>query len=200
MDNPLLWIVTAVLVILCVVMIVVAGKSFHSREQRMKAFYEKANRQKALVEKYKDKPAQALAEEPAAEVIEGLAAAVQKKIEDAPLLNEAFLQLPQGQRAAYAAYYFFHDSEEKLSAFFRNNGEPLLSEAVGCLREAASGEAKELIEREYEMLDDNNESVSVNEEQLRRWDEAFAQIDRDQLREQVKRQILSLDGLPVSDA
>ena len=197
MDNPLLWIGTVVIVILCIVMVVVAGRSFQGRERRMKEFYKKANRQKELFEKYKGKTAQELQNEPAADVIEGLAVAVQKKIEEEPSVNEAFLKLPKAQQYAYAAYYFFHDSEEKLSAFFRKNGEPLLSVAEECLTVAVDGRAKELIAREYEMLDDNNENVSVDEAKLKEWDDAFAETDKQELLVKVRDFLLTQDGLPV---
>lgn len=189
MDNPILWILFAVVAILCVVMLFVAGKSARSREQRMKAFYQKANRQQALYQKYQNARPEEMKNDAPEDVIEGLAVAAQRKIEDAPSADEAFVLLPLSLQYAYAAYYFFEDSEEKLSAFFRKNGEPLLHTAVDCIC-GACPDCAVWVRNCYDMLDENNEHISVEEEKLDEWSRQFAALRKTELQEQVKQFIL----------
>lgn len=198
MDNPILWLFVGILIVLCVVMVLVAGRSALNREKRMKGFYDKANRQKNIFEKYKDKTAEEMYSCPADEVIEAIAIAVQRELEDESVANEAFLKLPEYKKYAYASYYFFFDSAEKLSVFFRKNGEPLLSVAVECINKTEFEKAKELVNLEYEMIDDNNESVSVDNNKIEQWDCEFKALNRDELFENVKKLILDLQTKKIT--
>ena len=124
-------------------------------------------------------------------MIEGLASAVQAELADCAAPNDEFLKLPIWRQYAYAAYYLLSDSAVKLSAFFRNSGEPLVSTAVACVRNTGKTAFVRLIDLEYEMLDDNNENVSVDNAQLAQWDAAFAALDRDVLVDSIKQVVLA---------
>ncbi len=186
MEQTLAWIGIGAILIVFLVVFVIASKRFSKRAKMKKEFYAKADRQRANMLKYKDADADVLRSAPAAEMIEGLAAGVQEEIADCAAPNAAFRELPLWRRYAYAAYYFFSDSEIKLSGFFRNSGEPLLSTAMECLEKTGMEEYLSLIRKEYEMLDDDNDAVSVEETKIAAWDADFARLDREPLRQRVK--------------
>lgn len=192
MDNPIIWLFAGILIVLCIVMVLKAGSSALNREKRMKLLYDKANRQKEILEKYKGKTPDEMRSCPADEVIEAIAVTVQRELADEPNANEAFLTLADYKKYAYAAYYFFYDSKENLSVFLRRNGEPLLSTAVELINKTDSEKQKELVNLEFNMLDDNNEEISVDNAKLHEWDEQFKECDQAELFEKVKHIILDL--------
>ncbi|MBQ6019686.1 MAG: hypothetical protein IJL26_05830 [Clostridia bacterium] len=184
------WIGVFAVLIVFIVIFIIASRSFSKRAKLKKEFYAKADRQRANMLKYKNADAGTLSVASAFELIEGLAAGVQEELSDSAAPNAAFLELPLWRRYAYAAYYFFSDSRIRLSGFFRSSGEPLLSAALECLEKTGAEEYLALIRSEYEMLDDNNDAVSVEEPKIAAWDEAYAKLDPAPLAERVKNVIL----------
>lgn len=112
-------------------------------------------------------------------LIIGMCAFVQLKIEKASDMNSAFAELSQVKKNAYCLGYVFEDGKEKMSEFFRANGEPLLSASLQAVEEVIGGEFAEIFSKMFVMLDDNDETTSVNEEQLERWnDELNAMLEK----------------------
>ncbi|MBQ6162882.1 MAG: hypothetical protein IJK23_00265, partial [Clostridia bacterium] len=190
MDNIIPWIGIFAILIVFIVIFIIASRSFSKRAKLKKEFYAKAQRQRDNMLKYRDADERTLAAAPAAELIEGLAAGVQDELADCAAPNAAFLELPLWRRYAYAAYYFFSDTKIKLSGFFRNSADPLLSTAMECLEKTGMTEYLSLIRSAYEMLDDNNDAVSVDEAKIAAWDAEYAKLDSAPLTESVKNVIL----------
>lgn len=190
MENIGAWIGIFAILIIFIVIFIFASKSFSKRAKLKKEFYAKADRQRANMLKYRDADLDALRAAPAEELIEGLAAGVQEEISDSAAPNAAFSELPLWRRYAYAAYYFFSDTKIKLSGFFRNSGEPLLSCAMECVGKTGEEEYLRLVRAEYEMLDDDNDAVSVEEAKITAWDAEYARLDPAPLAEKVKNVIL----------
>ena len=190
MDNIIPWIGIFAILIVFIVIFIIASRSFSKRAKLKKEFYAKAQRQRDNMLKYRDADERTLAAAPAAELIEGLAAGVQDELADCAAPNAAFLKLPLWRRYAYAAYYFFSDTKIKLSGFFRNSADPLLSTAMECLEKTGMTEYLSLIRSAYEMLDDNDDAVSVDEAKIAAWDAEYAKLDSAPLTESVKNVIL----------
>lgn len=109
-------------------------------------------------------------------LIIGICAFVQMKIEKAPDMNSAFAELSQTKKNAYCLGYVFEDGKEKMSEFFRSNGEPLLSAAKQAVDEVVSGKFAEIFDKMFVMLDDNDETTSVDEEKIKLWDSEISEI------------------------
>lgn len=106
-------------------------------------------------------------------LILGMCAHVQMKIEKADNINDEFSALSDVKRNVYCLGYVFEDSAEKLSEFFRSNGEPLLSAARSAVQNVVGGEFAEIFNKEFSMLDDNNEEISVDNAKLDGYDAEF---------------------------
>ena len=67
----------------------------------------------------------------------------------------------------------FEDSKKKLSEYFRSNGEPLLSASKAAVNDVIGGTFAELFNKEFIMLDENDETTSVDNGLLEKYDEDF---------------------------
>lgn len=109
-------------------------------------------------------------------LITGMCAFVQIKIEKIPDMNTAFNELSDVEKNVYALGYVFEDSKKKLSEFFRSNGEPLLSAAKNAVDSVIGGEFADIFDMEFTMLDDNDETTSVDNEKLSEYDAEYTDI------------------------
>ncbi|MEE1066000.1 MAG: hypothetical protein UH249_07710 [Acutalibacteraceae bacterium] len=109
-------------------------------------------------------------------LITGMCANVQQRLENKEDMNTAFLNLSQPEKYAYVLGYFYEDSKNGLSEFFRANGEPLVGVAVQAVEELIGGEFAQLVAKEYVMLDENDETTSVDSKALEEMDNAFKEI------------------------
>ena len=109
-------------------------------------------------------------------LIIGMCAHIQQKIEKKEDMTAAFYELSDVEKSVYALGYAFEDSKNGLSDFFRANGEPLLSTAEKAVREIIGGRFSELFTAEYIMLDENDETTSVDNDALAKMDEEFKNI------------------------
>ena len=190
MATILAWLGIFAVLIVFIVVFIIASQKLSKRAKLKKEFYAKAERQRKNMLKYKNADGATLSAAPASELIEGLAAGVQEELADNAAPNAAFLELPLWRRYAYAAYYFFSDSKIKLSGFFRNSADPLLSTAMECLEKTGAEAYLALIRSEYAMLDEDNDAVSVEETKIAAWDAEYAKLDPAPLAESVKSVIL----------
>ena len=105
-----------------------------------------------------------------------MCANIQMKLEKASNMTEAFMELSDVKKNVYCLGYVFEDSKNKLSEFFRSNGEPLLSASRAAVNEAIGGEFSEIFNKEFIMLDDNDETTSVDDELLAKYDAEFKSL------------------------
>ncbi len=107
-------------------------------------------------------------------LIFGVAANVQMSIEKLDNMNEAFLCLDEKKQFIYALNYVFEDSKyERLSDFFRNNGEPLTSVAQKAVCAVVGGEFERIFTSQFSMLDDNNEDISFDAAEVENLDRCY---------------------------
>ncbi len=103
----------------------------------------------------------------------GMCAHVQMKLEKADNMNEAFGELSELKKNVYSLGYVIEDSKKKLSEYFRSNGEPLLSASKAAVNDVIGGKFAELFNKEFIMLDENDETTSVDNGLLEKYDEDF---------------------------
>lgn len=161
----------AVLTFFVCVKALLSGKKRNEERERIIADIEK---EKALRKEFKYVDATTFAEgKDDYRLITGMCAHVQQLIEKKEDMTAAFLLLSQAKKYAYALGYVFEDSRNGLSDFFRSNGEPLLSTANQAVREIIGGQFAEIFAKEFIMLDENDETTSVDNEALKRMDDDF---------------------------
>lgn len=106
-------------------------------------------------------------------LIIGMCIRTQTMLEKEKSPNDAFLAMSDVKRNIMTLGYLFEDSQSVISNFFRSNGEPLLSASVKAAEEVVGGSFAEIIKNDFNMFDENNESVSVDEKEVRRLNEEF---------------------------
>ena len=109
-------------------------------------------------------------------LIVGMCANVQMKLEKASNMNEAFSELSEVKKNVYCLGYVFEDSKNKLSEYFRSNGEPLLSASKKAVNEVIGGDFGEIFNKEFVMLDENDETTSVDNDLLSKYDGQFSNL------------------------
>lgn len=109
-------------------------------------------------------------------LVTGLCAHVQQKIENEEDMNASFSLLSEAEKYAYTLGYVFEDSKNGLSEFFRANGEPLLSVSAEAVDKVIGGEFAEFFRKEFIMLDENDETTSVDNNALENLDERFKKL------------------------
>lgn len=119
-------------------------------------------------------------------LIMGMCANVQMKLEKSTNMNDAFLELPEVKKNVYCLGYVFEDSRNKLSEYFRSNGEPLLSASKVAVNIAIGGDFGEIFNKEFVMLDDNDETTSVDNELLAKYDAEFVNLMKEKKDEILK--------------
>lgn len=106
----------------------------------------------------------------------GVALNLQKKVHDAADMEAEFASFTQEQREIYALSFVVEDGGEKLSGFFRANGQPLTGEALNAFRRLFDGRALEIFETEYNAFDPENETQSMIPDEIEKLDAEFASL------------------------
>lgn len=153
---------------------IASGKKRNEERERIIADLE---REKALRNEFRNiDETTFLSEKDDYRLIVGMCAHIQMKLEKAENMNTAFGELSEVKKNVYALGYVFEDSRKKLSEFFRSNGEPLLSSSKAAVNAAIGGDFAEIFNKEFVMLDDNDETTSVDNELLAKYDDEFASL------------------------
>ena len=182
MEYWYLWLLFVVLCVAAAFVLKKASAALQQHNSDTKQMYAEIERLKSLKEKYKNADEQQIAAAPAEEALAGMCAVLQAKVERAENANACFRAFSVPQKTVFTLQFFLEDCEEKLSAFFKNNGEPL----TGALPAALSALANEM----YAMYDENNEETSLNPTEVFRLDGAFSEIFvRDSVLEHTKAYI-----------
>ncbi len=173
------WYAGAALVLLVILTVFVwiratiSGKKRSEERERIIAEIEK---EKALRKEFKTVDDSTFSNVEDYRLIIGMCAYIQQKIENETDMNAAFSALSEIEKFAYVLGYVFEDSQKGLSEFFRANGEPLLSVSLDAVRKVIGGEFAEVFEKEFVMLDENDETTSVDNDELEVLDGKFSSI------------------------
>lgn len=190
MEYWYLWVIFAVLVVVTVIVLKKASASLSLHNNDRQAVIKELERLKTLKDKYSDLTDEKIDAAEPSELLQGVTAVLQAKVEKSEDPNAVFNAFNEVQKNIYTLNYFIEDVREGLSFFFKNNGEPLISVAHKALFEAGCEELSELCKAEFSMHDENNEEVSLSEEKLRETDRLFSEAySEEELLEKIKAYI-----------
>ena len=190
MEYWYLWLIFAVLCVVAAFVLKKASAALQQHNSDTKQMYAEIERLKSLKEKYKNADEQQITAAPAEEVLAGMCAVLQAKIERAENANACFDAFSVPQKVVYTLQFFLEDCEESLSAFFKINGEPLTGALSAALSEIGETALSALANEMYAMYDENNEETSLNPTEVFRLDGAFSEVfARDSVLEHTKAYI-----------
>lgn len=187
-----LWLVFAVLVIVTAVVIVFAGKAVSSHNEETKRILAELDRLKALKDKYKDLTPEKVEAAESKELIDGVNAVLQARIEKAEddKVDAEFASFNNAQKNVYVLSLFIEDACENLSSYFDDFNIEFAKILLSALEAVGATDILALAEKEFEMFDDNNENVSLDKGLIKKTDEEFAEIySENRLLEQIKTYI-----------
>ncbi len=173
------WYAGAALILLVILTVfvwiraMISGRKRNEERERIIAEIEK---EKALRKEFKTVDNNTFSNVDDYRLIIGMCAHIQQKIEDETDMNAAFSALSKPEKYAYVLGYVFEDSKNGLSDFFRANGEPLLSVSLEAVRNIIGGDFAEIFEKEFVMLDENDETTSVDNKELEILDSKFLSV------------------------
>lgn len=145
MEYWYLWVLFAVLCVVTVFVLYKASGALQQHNNDKKQFLEEIDRLKALKEKFQHATKDQIEACDAREVLDGVNAVLQSKIERAEDPEACFQTLPVESQYLYTLYYFLEDTETSLSFFLGNNGEPLCSLAPPALSAVGEEELAALV-------------------------------------------------------
>lgn len=174
------WYLYLALVALIVLSVFAWGKAMKAsrrhREQVEKEI-KAIEKERHLRETYNTLTAEVIENADEDELLEGISTFVQMRVEKSADINAEFAKFPDEFREMYALNFFCEDIDVSLSSFFRNNGEPLVSLAVPALRRIGADKAANIVNEQFKMFDDRNESVSYDVKRIEELDRKFAELD-----------------------
>lgn len=172
------WYLWLLLVILVVAAFFVWGKAAQAarkRGEKRAEIEEKLKYEARLRKEYAVLTTDVIADAPQDTLLDGAVCQLQQRLEKQADMTAAFQACTEPEREMYALYYLCEDGAQKLSHFFRVNGEPLLSLAPQALRHIDAQEEARIAAEEYEMFDEENEAVSLDQGRVEALDHAFAE-------------------------
>ena len=162
-----LWILLVILAVAAFFAWSKAAQAARKRGEKRAEIEEKLKYEARLRKEYAVLTADVIADASQDTLLDGVVCHLQQRLEKQADMTAAFQACTEPEREMYALYYLCEDGVQKLSRFFRINGEPLLSLAPRALRHIDAQE-------EYEMFDEGNEIVSIDQGRVEALDHAFA--------------------------
>lgn len=176
-QHPMAGVALALLAVLTVFVCLKAMLASRKRSEERERIIADIEKEKALRKEFKHVDETTFAQgKDNYRLITGMCAHVQQNIEKKEDMTAAFYELSEVEKYVYALGYVFEDSQKGLSDFFRSNGEPLLSTADKAVSEIVGGRFSEIFSSEFVMLDENDETTSVDNDALAKMDEEFRTV------------------------
>ena len=180
----------AVLTVFVCIKAMISGKKRSEERERIIADIEK---EKALRKEFKNVDESTFSDsKDDYRLVVGMCAHIQQILEQKEDMVAAFNELSDVKKYIYAIGYVFEDSKNGLSEFFRSNGEPLLSTANIAVSEIIGGRFSELFSGMFVMLDENDETTSVDSNEIEKVNGEFTGLfdcNADEIYEKVARYI-----------
>ena len=171
-----LWLVLAALIIVTAVVIFFAARAASSHNAQTKKLLEELEHLKQLKDKYKVLTPELVNFSDPSELLEGVNAVMQAKLEKSDSPEQTFAEFNEVQKNLYTLYYFLEDSTQGLSFFFKNNGTELRQQILPALEAVKEDDFSPFVKRAYDMFDENNEEVSLGQTELKLIDSQFLSI------------------------
>jgi len=175
------WVILLAAIILAIILWIKALKAGKERRERLKKEAAIWKRDYDLREKYSVLTEEKLKSAEETELLHAVSMNIQVFLEKATDMTESFNSLPQEKKYIYALEYFDEDAKKSLSAFFKNNGEPLVSLVPDALNAIGAGKYIEHFATLLPMYDPDSE-VSIDYIVVGKVDEEFSSVyDSDEL-------------------
>lgn len=176
-----LWLILLVAIIVAVFAWYKALSSSKERRERLKREGAIWKRDYDLRQKFSVLTDEKIKETSDSELLHGVAMNIQISLENEINMNEAFRLLPLEKQYVYALEYFDEDAKTSLSAFFKNNGYPLIPLIPDALKEIGAEKYTDTVMMLLPMYDPDSD-VSVDYTLIAKADEKFKEIyDSDEL-------------------
>ncbi|MBE6800004.1 MAG: hypothetical protein E7529_02230 [Ruminococcaceae bacterium] len=166
------WVILLVAIIIAIFAWAKALKAGKARRERLKKEAAIWKRDYELREKFTILTEEKLNSTEETELLHGVCMNIQVELEKAADMTESFNSLPNEKKFVYALEYFDEDAKKSLSAFFKNNGEPLLSIVPDALNTIGAGKYIEHYATLLPMYDPDSE-VSIDYSVIGKIDEEF---------------------------
>ncbi len=176
LENPYWFAILGVLIVITVFVCIKAGAASSKRYKANEAILKKLKEENILRNEFAVLTQSLIDSAEPARLFRGVALNLQKKISDAADMNGEFEKLNDMQREIYALSFVVEDGGEKLSGFFKANGQPLTGNALACFTRLFSGRAAEIFAEEYNAFDSDNETTSFIPAEIEKNDAEFAQL------------------------
>lgn len=172
-----LWLIFVALVVVTAVVIVFAGRAVSSHNEETKRLYEEIERLKKLKEKYKELTLEKVENADSRELLDGVCAVLQARIEKAEDGEAEFSKFNEIQKNVYALNTFVEDvGDSNLSLFFDGFSNDFAKTLIDAVKAVNAVEILEPIQQEFDMYDDNNEATSFDKSLLADLDKKFADV------------------------
>ncbi len=176
-----LWLILLVAVIVAVFAWYKALSSSKERRERLKREGAIWKRDYDLRQKFSVLTDEKIKETSDSDLLHGVAMNIQISLENEINMNEAFRLLPLEKQYIYALEYFDEDAKTGLSAFFKNNGYPLIPLIPDALKEIGAEKYTDTVMVLLPMYDPDSD-VSIDYTLIAKADEKFKEIyDSDEL-------------------
>ncbi len=169
------WVILLVAIIIAIFAWSKALKSGKERRERLKKEAAIWKKDYELREKFTVLTEEKLDSTEETELLHGVAMNIQVMLEKATDMTESYNSLPKEKKFIYALEYFDEDAKKSLSAFFKNNGEPLISIIPDALNAIGAGKYIEHYATILPMYDPDSE-VSIDYTIIGKVDEEFSTL------------------------
>lgn len=176
LEHPYWLVILAVLIIITVFVCIKAGAASSKRYKASEAIMKKLKEENLLRNEFAVLTQSLIDGAEPARLFKGVALNLQKKISDAADMNAEFEKLTDEQKEVYALSFVVEDGSEKLSEFFKANGQPLTGFALKGFTRLFDGKAAEIFTNEYDAYDPDNENSSLIPAETEKNDAEFAQL------------------------
>lgn len=176
LERPYLIFLMVALVALTVFVCIKAGQASSRHSKEVEKIMKKLKEENVLRNEFSSLTDSLIDNSDPARLFKGVALNLQKKVSDASDMNAEFDGLCDEQKEIYALSFVVEDGGEKLSEFFRANGQPLTGVALDAVKNLFYGRIAEIFEKEYNMFDSDNEEVSFAASEIESLDAEFSKL------------------------
>ena len=172
-----LWLIVVVLLVIAVFAMKKASAAVKKHNETMRSRDEELKRLKYLVDNYSSVTPESAQKADPCELIDGMAAVLQRKLEKRGDFNGEFESASVLEKKMYACHYFFEDVKDgKLSDWCRNNGEPLISLTLELISDIGENKLLSVMKKMYPMFDKNDDVTSYDESRIKELNSDFSKI------------------------
>lgn len=176
LERPYLIVIMAAFILLTLFVCVKAGQASAKRSKANEALIKKLKEENMLRSEFAALTPELAQKAQPDRLFKGVALNLQKRVSDAADMESEFAKLTQEQKEIYALSFVVEDGGEKLSEFFKVNGQPLTGASLEAFNHLFAGEAAEIFKAEYDAFDPDNETESLVPERIAELDEKFAKL------------------------